>query len=377
MDREREMRPSRRDGEHGFSLIELMVAMTITLVISGAVYGLMATGQNAFRREPELAERQQNIRMAMDIILRDIGNAGSGMPTFTQTFTPGLNDCAACPMGLDGANRTDELQILTNAGLRDNEGVCRVANGDRGDDSHTLQLVRGVSNIAPNTTLVLMMDDGTWTVRHVTAVGNGNVPADNCTAANHVLLTFADGGGGTPQEMNVAGNLCAPSLPNFMFAPMGNAVAPCDVMEVAYAEVVRYRTQVGPDGAPILQRATSAAPGFQTIARGIDDFQVQYITAGLDPTVAANWVDNAPVVGLPEAVGPPGANPWPTIITQVRVTLSARSEAQNISGARNVTFGPAALRGSLTATASPRSSLMALTRQPVPAPPAAPPHLWR
>jgi type IV pilus assembly protein PilW len=91
------MKQPSRGGEGGFSLIELTVAMTITLVISGAIYGLIAGGQTAFRREPELSDRQQNIRVAMDLILRDIANAGSGLPPFLQAFTPGLDACAGCP----------------------------------------------------------------------------------------------------------------------------------------------------------------------------------------------------------------------------------------------------------------------------------------
>ena len=80
-----------RASESGFSLIELLVAMVITLIVSGAIFGLMTAGQNAFRREPELAERQQNIRLAMDLITRDIANAGSGLPPLSQVFTTGLS----------------------------------------------------------------------------------------------------------------------------------------------------------------------------------------------------------------------------------------------------------------------------------------------
>ena len=110
--------------ERGFSLIELIVAMVITMLIMGSVYGLIAGGQNAFRREPELAERQQNIRMAMDLIMKDIANAASGLPTFVQAFTPGLDACAACPWART-ATVTDEIEILTNSESRDTEPVCR------------------------------------------------------------------------------------------------------------------------------------------------------------------------------------------------------------------------------------------------------------
>ena len=74
-------------GQAGFSLIELLVAMAMTLIVSGAIFGLLTGGQNAFRREPELTDRQQNIRIAMDAISRDIANAGGGMPLVSQVFT--------------------------------------------------------------------------------------------------------------------------------------------------------------------------------------------------------------------------------------------------------------------------------------------------
>ena len=75
--------------ESGFSLAELLIAITITLTISGAIYGLLAQGQNAFRREPEISDRQQQIRIAMDLVQRDIVTAGMSMPDFVQAFTPG------------------------------------------------------------------------------------------------------------------------------------------------------------------------------------------------------------------------------------------------------------------------------------------------
>ena len=60
----------------GFSLLELMVAMVITLVITGAMYGLIVSGQGSFRREPALSDRQQQIRIAMSRIQEDILKAG-------------------------------------------------------------------------------------------------------------------------------------------------------------------------------------------------------------------------------------------------------------------------------------------------------------
>jgi hypothetical protein len=73
-------------------------------------------------------------------------------------------------------------------------------------------------------------------------------------------------------------------------------------------------------------------------------------------------VDNAPVV-LPNTPG--------SLISEVRVTLAARSEAENIQGMTTAATARAAMRGQLTATASPRATLLALSIQTPPNP------LWR
>ncbi len=69
----------------------MLVALTVSLLATGAIYQLVTAGQSAFRREPALADRQQNIRVAMDAISRDVLLAGYGLPSFVRRFTPGLD----------------------------------------------------------------------------------------------------------------------------------------------------------------------------------------------------------------------------------------------------------------------------------------------
>jgi hypothetical protein len=52
------------------------------------------------------------------------------------------------------------------------------------------------------------------------------------------------------------------------------------------------------------------------------------------------------------------------LVTEVRVTLTARSEAQNIQGATGSVSGGDRIRGSLTQTITPRATLFALSRRP-------------
>jgi hypothetical protein len=209
-----------------------------------------------------------------------------------------------------------------------------------------------------------------WTTRRVTAQdvddypgGSGPAPPDCDPATPHAFLTFAQG---TPGN---AATLCAPSP----LEPAGNIVAgSCAgvqaITRVVFASQVRYRIRTETDGVPVLQRSSTDDPtgGFQTLARGIEELQVQYTQVN-DPGV---WLDGAPVVADP-ALPPADAPNFGTLVNQVRVTLTSRSEAQNIQGVSAGASGPARLRGSLTSTSAPRATLMHLARgrpSPMPSP---------
>jgi type IV pilus assembly protein PilW len=358
--------------EAGFSLIELMVAMVITLIVSGAIYGLLAGGQNAFRREPELTERQQNIRMSMDVIMRDVANAGAGLPAFMQVFTPNLDACTTCPnggsqMGPNGAVR-DELEIMSSTG-RDTEPAC--FTGGAATAGTTIELIRRGQNIPAKTVVGLVFANDTWTLRQLITDSNPSTTSGepSCTG-NHTQLSMAAGG---TVPLNT-GTLCGPSATTAILPPLGNApgVGTCTVTAVAFPRLVRYRIRPDLDGVPMLERFSTdnVDGGFQTIARGIEDLQVQYTTLQ-DPGI---WVDNAPLVPAPEATTPIGN--WDDLTQQVRVTLTARSEARNIQGAMNDSSGAnPRIRGSLTSTGTPRAILMhvaaAHPASPYPPSPAA------
>ena len=65
-----------RHPQKGFSLIELMVAITIALIIVGAIgYFYLGTRQ-AYRSTDNLSQLQENQRVALDVIARDIRMAG-------------------------------------------------------------------------------------------------------------------------------------------------------------------------------------------------------------------------------------------------------------------------------------------------------------
>jgi prepilin-type N-terminal cleavage/methylation domain-containing protein len=357
----------------GFSLVELLVAMVITLIVSGAIYGLMAGGQNAFRREPELSERQQSIRLAMDVIMRDVANAGAGLPPLAQVFTTGLGPQALSPTGPSGF-KSDDLEMLVVSG-RDSEPICTGNNNGANAFAYT---ARGtVEPIDPNTLMFLVFSslaesgltkapfthDDTWTSRRVTLVtNNATLPGtpgwDRCTttSSNHARLDFA-------ANAHNQANLCS----NAKLAPFGNIVAAncatSTLTRVVFGQQVRYQIRNDPDGVPVLQRISTddATLTPQTLARGIEEMQVRYTTFG-----APGWVDTAPTVTAPSSLDlslPAVQTALGTMVNQVQVTLTSRAEAQRIQGARNNAAGiDPRLRGDLTSTATPRAALVNIAR---------------
>jgi prepilin-type N-terminal cleavage/methylation domain-containing protein len=63
----------------GFTLVELIVAMAITLTIAAATLSLVGPAHDAFQVQPETADLQQRARVGIDALHRDLLMAGAGM----------------------------------------------------------------------------------------------------------------------------------------------------------------------------------------------------------------------------------------------------------------------------------------------------------
>ena len=89
----------RRNRQQGFSLIELMVVMVIFLIVTGTLFGLLDASQVRYRAEKQLLESFQGARLGMDLMVRDMHNAGYppaytfagnlGTPPTPATYPPG------------------------------------------------------------------------------------------------------------------------------------------------------------------------------------------------------------------------------------------------------------------------------------------------
>jgi len=65
----------------GFTLVELMVSMAVGLIVMAAMASLFRIGLNSTLLVTQRAETQQNMRAAVDLIVKDLSMAGAGLPS--------------------------------------------------------------------------------------------------------------------------------------------------------------------------------------------------------------------------------------------------------------------------------------------------------
>lgn len=112
-DRGSETKPIKK--ERGFTLVELLVAMVISLILMGGIYSAYYTQQKSATNQEQTTEMRQDLRAGLDLMANDIRMAGfdpthsahAGFVTATAssvTFTYDLNG---------NGNTTDPNESIT------------------------------------------------------------------------------------------------------------------------------------------------------------------------------------------------------------------------------------------------------------------------
>lgn len=68
------------EAEGGFSLIELLLAMTVFMVVTGSIYGVLQVAQKSRSAVTNQVQLTKNVRLGLNLIGRDTYNAGYGYP---------------------------------------------------------------------------------------------------------------------------------------------------------------------------------------------------------------------------------------------------------------------------------------------------------
>lgn len=74
--------------QRGFTLIEMLAALGIFLLVSGAAFTLLTSSQQRFRTEAEVLNSFQEARLGLDQMVRDIDDAGYPPASFLDANHP-------------------------------------------------------------------------------------------------------------------------------------------------------------------------------------------------------------------------------------------------------------------------------------------------
>jgi prepilin-type N-terminal cleavage/methylation domain-containing protein len=116
--------------EQGFTIIELMVAMAISLVVMAAVFSTFKSQQDSYVVQSEVSVTQQNLRAALFMISRDIKMAGyytnfiKGSYTF-HSSDPIMENVTIRPVLYSRDNNEDSI-----AGVKDDTDVLVIIKGN-------------------------------------------------------------------------------------------------------------------------------------------------------------------------------------------------------------------------------------------------------
>jgi type IV pilus assembly protein PilW len=104
-----------RNSQQGFSIIELMIAVTLGMVLMGAALQFIISTKQTYELNDDISRIQENGRMALDIIVKDLQMAGYRQPLNGDGKIPDffLKECAAAaPCVAEGAGiLSDTLSI--------------------------------------------------------------------------------------------------------------------------------------------------------------------------------------------------------------------------------------------------------------------------
>jgi type II secretory pathway pseudopilin PulG len=74
--------------EQGFSLIELVVALFVMMIVTGAVFELLRDSRKTSHATLEMTDGQESVRTGLEYITRDLVNTGDGLNSINNILVP-------------------------------------------------------------------------------------------------------------------------------------------------------------------------------------------------------------------------------------------------------------------------------------------------
>ena len=248
-----------KNKESGFTLIELLIAMTIGLIILGALSSTFIIQRKTYAIQEQTVEMVQTARAAMDMMSREIRMAGYGAPTsdlstwidWVPSPTPTIN---ANPTIEEGGSDPDIIHIV---GCFDSPASLS-ASASSGTISLTLQDAAEAGEFNTNEKKLISIDGLENAI--ITGISGNTLTIDTNLA--------------TTGNQGLSGNY-AVNTPIYI------------VKVIGYSIVVE-------NNIPILKRNENTGGGRQPLAENIEDLQISQSGDSINVSLTARTTKPAP-----------------------------------------------------------------------------------
>jgi len=174
------------DTQLGFSLVEMMIAILITVLVMAGVYTTFVVQQRSFTSQDQVAETQGSSKIAFDMLVNDIRNSGYGYPDdeapqingFTGAIT--LND-AAGPNGSDTITLISGFRAIATVGVPAGQETVEIGQTDTSGDPYLDVCYTGTTKFNDTNRKYLSIDGVTYA--EVIRTDTNSI-ATNCTNAD-------------------------------------------------------------------------------------------------------------------------------------------------------------------------------------------------
>lgn len=133
--------PNTRNADAGFSLIELLIAMTITLTVLGLTTGLLASSFNVRARENQKTDALADSQRALNIMTREIANTGFGLSNNGIVAADSTASSIRVRANLNAFDR-----YTTSNSISDRNEDVKYSLYTAGDESYIVRLDIGTQN---------------------------------------------------------------------------------------------------------------------------------------------------------------------------------------------------------------------------------------
>lgn len=126
--------------EAGFTLIELMIAMAIAVIVVAAAFTILTTTSRSLQANERVVDTQHNLRVAMELLVRDLKLAGFGNPgVAVGNCTNGIMPADQTPTGPDSGADSVQLLVPTTRSTGTNRWTLKNPTTTAGTTQVTLQ----------------------------------------------------------------------------------------------------------------------------------------------------------------------------------------------------------------------------------------------